>query len=284
MKKEEFRRINFFKGFFTRAEDWQKAQDYHLEKRKFHHRFLHTPGVVFGCLDNLKVTAARGGTRLNIAPGYAIDGEGRDLYLPKQETVPIVPQNYDPPATVYVIIQYNEKEVDPRQNVDNPEYFGHAFLEEKPEVKITPDKPDNHHTLELARIELSKDATRVRDPVDPHRPGRNEIDLRCVKRAGVMIGPITLANIGKLVYKGNPEIAVSTDPIPSEDDPNVLIEQVRGKDAHRFYLVSVYPSKAARILWRIESSFKRNAVEYRLFFKNFSRMAVKVACKVYRLS
>jgi len=26
---EEFKRINFFKGFFTRAEDWQQAEQYH---------------------------------------------------------------------------------------------------------------------------------------------------------------------------------------------------------------------------------------------------------------
>lgn len=34
--KEGFKRINFFKGFFTQAEDWQSAQEYHLEKRRIH--------------------------------------------------------------------------------------------------------------------------------------------------------------------------------------------------------------------------------------------------------
>ena len=69
MIKDGFKRINFFKGFFTQAEDWQSAQEYHIEKRKIHNRFLHIPGIVYGCLDNLNVTATEDGTALYIGPG-----------------------------------------------------------------------------------------------------------------------------------------------------------------------------------------------------------------------
>ena len=31
-----FKRLNFFKGFFTTAEDWEQGQHYHVEKRKLH--------------------------------------------------------------------------------------------------------------------------------------------------------------------------------------------------------------------------------------------------------
>ena len=48
--QEGFQRINYFKGFFIQAEDLQKAQKYHMEKRKLHNRFLHTSGIVRGCL------------------------------------------------------------------------------------------------------------------------------------------------------------------------------------------------------------------------------------------
>ena len=54
-----------------------------MEKRRYHNKYLHTPGVVFGCLEDLNVTITGEGTALTIAPGYAIDGEGRDLFLPE---------------------------------------------------------------------------------------------------------------------------------------------------------------------------------------------------------
>jgi len=282
--KEEFKRINFFKGFFTQSEDWQMAQEYHLEKRKFHNRFLHTPGIVFGCLDNLKVTGTKKGTSLYVAPGYAIDGEGRDLYLSKPEKVSIAPQSYRPPKTVYVIIRYHEEKIDLRPNAANPEYSDYAFFREWPLVEITTDEPDNHRVIELARIALSQDATRVRDPEDLDSPGPNEIDLRYIRRAGVETGPMTLSDLGEVVREAETTVVASKEPIPSKDDTNVLIEKIRGKDAHRFYLVSAYPFKEASIRWRIESRFNKDTVEYRLFFKNFSNKAVKVFYKVYRLN
>ena len=100
-----------FKGFFTQAEDWQRGQEYHIEKNKLHNRFLHTPGIVFGCLDNLDVLAKKNGTVISVEPGCAIDSEGRELYLPAQKQLKINPQSYRPPKTVYVTIKYNEEEI-----------------------------------------------------------------------------------------------------------------------------------------------------------------------------
>ena len=45
-EQANFKRINFFEGFFTTDEDWNAAEGYHLEKRRLHNRVLHTPGVV----------------------------------------------------------------------------------------------------------------------------------------------------------------------------------------------------------------------------------------------
>jgi hypothetical protein len=281
--KEGFKRINFFKGFFTQAEDWQSAQEYHLEKRRIHYSFLHTPGIVYGCLDNLKVTAGEEGTSLYVAPGYAIDGEGHDLYLSKPEKVQIVPQNYNPPATVYAIIRYNEEKIDFRQNVANPEYSDYAFIKEYPVIEIATGEPDNNKVIELARIRLSKGATRIKNPEDTGNPGSNEIDMRYVRKAGAIKGPTRLEDLGEVVKEGEISVVASKDSIPSEDDTNVLIEKIEGEDAHRFYLTSAYPVEEAHILWRIESIFSKGDVEYRLFFKNLSKKAVKVLYRVYRL-
>ena len=45
-EQANFKRINFFEGFFTTDEDWNAAEGYHLEKRRLHNRVLHAPGVV----------------------------------------------------------------------------------------------------------------------------------------------------------------------------------------------------------------------------------------------
>lgn len=282
MIKDGFRRINFFKGFFTQAEDWQSAQEYHTEKRRIHNGFLHTPGIVYGCLDNLKVTATETDNSLYIAPGYAIDGEGRDLYLPKPEKIQIALQDHRFPVTIYVIIRYNEEKIDLRHNVANPELSDYAFFKEWPVVEITTAEPDNHNVLELARIHLSKEATRIKNQGNNETPGSNEIDSRYIKRAGTVKGGLKLEDFGEIVKEGEIGVTPSSESIPIEDDTNVLIEKIEGEDAHRFYQVSVYPLEEARILWRIESIFAHGAVEYRLFFKNFSKRSVKVSYRIYR--
>jgi hypothetical protein len=278
MNKSFLERINFFKGFFTTAEDWQKAQEYHIKKGKFHNRYLHIPGVVSEG-HNLKVTSANQGTAINIPPGYAIDGEGRDLYLPKLEQITFVPNKYHLPTTVYVIIKYNEDPFSRRTDPANPEYTGYAFIREGPLVEITTVQPDNHHTIELARIELSADATRLKDARDANNPIANEIDLRYVKKAGSKAehGKVTLADLGQKIHD-------SKTYIRGEDSNSITLETIGERDAHRFYLASVYPNKEAEIYWRIESSLSTaKNVQYKLIVENLSKKGVEVFYRVYRL-
>jgi hypothetical protein len=275
--QEGFKRINFFKGFFTQAEDWQQGQEYHIEKNKLHNRFLHTPGIVFGCLDNLDVLAKKNGTVISVEPGCAIDSEGRELYLPTQKQLKINPQSYRPPKTVYVTIKYNEEEDEYRPNPENPEYSGHAFIKETPQIEIATKEPENSKTIELARISLSKSATLVGNPKDPDNPKTNEIDKTYIKRAGVDIGPITLGNLGKIMSPDKPTR------VPGKKEVKMHIEEASGRDKHRFYLVSAYPHEKATIHWRIESRFARNKVSYQLIIENLSENDVDVSYRVFRL-
>ncbi len=275
MIKKGFKRINFFKGFFTQAEDWQAAQEYHIEKRKVHNRFLHTPGIVYGCMGNLRVTATEG-TSLNVGPGYAIDGEGRDLYLPKPERIQIIPHNYSS-KKVYIIIRYNEEKIDKRSNISNPEYTDYAFIKEWPVVEITTDEPDNHNVIELARIRLSREASRVKNPTNPESPKINEVDMRYIRSAGVLKERLRLEDFA-IPVKENDEVS-----IPSEKKAEVRIEEVRGENTHRFYFVSAYSLDEVRIIWHIESNFKKDAVEYRLIIENLSKKTANVKYRVYRL-
>ena len=53
-------------------------------------------------------------------------------------------------------------------------------------VEISQTSPDIREEIELGRILLDRNATRIRDARDPNDPKANEIDLRYVPRAGVI--------------------------------------------------------------------------------------------------
>ena len=79
-----FKRLNFFRGFLTTEEDWNDGERYHLQKRQLHNQVLHAPGIVPQYLDGLRVRQrGRGDLNIEVSAGYAIDGQGRDLYLPE---------------------------------------------------------------------------------------------------------------------------------------------------------------------------------------------------------
>src|SRR2546426_12589627 len=79
-EQANFKRINFFEGFFTTDEDWNAAEAYHLEKRRLHNCVLHTPGVVPVEAGGLQLTArGRGGLSFEGAPRYGSQRGGNEL-------------------------------------------------------------------------------------------------------------------------------------------------------------------------------------------------------------
>ena len=79
-----FKRINFFRGFMTTEQDWNDAEQYHIDKRKLHNRVLHAPGVIPHHAGGFRVAArGKGELSLEIAPLYGIDGQGNDILLPE---------------------------------------------------------------------------------------------------------------------------------------------------------------------------------------------------------
>src|SRR6478609_8776822 len=186
-KAQGFKRINFFKGFLTTEHDWNDAERYHLEKRKLHNRLCHAPGVVAGFLGDLRVTARqRGDLSMEIQPGYAIDGQGNDLILWETQIKTIVPEEYKLPQTLYIVLRFVEELTDFIAYKENLEYKGHRRVLETCKVEISQTPPDIKQEVELARILLEKNATRIRDARDPLNPQANEIDLRFVPHAGVV--------------------------------------------------------------------------------------------------
>lgn len=181
-----FKRINFFKGFLTTEHDWNDAEAYHIEKRKLHQRLGHAPGVVLSYQGELKVLArSRGDLSFEVQPGYAIDGEGRDLLLWETQIKTVVPEEYKLPTTVYVVLRFVEELTDFIAYKENLEYKGHRRVQESARVELTQTEPDIRQEVELGRILLEKGATRIRDARDFNDPRPNEIDLRYVPHAGI---------------------------------------------------------------------------------------------------
>lgn len=186
----EFKRMNFFTGFFTTAEDWNAGQEYHIEKRKLHNRGLHTPGIIRGIPSESGQLRVRAMTQpdldILVMPGAAIDADGNEIFLGASRTLTIDPGQYTLPQTIYVSIRYDESETDYVENVDAPEYSGFTRMTEVPRLEIATTRPDNNTTLELARIQLTEGVSAISEPSDPDNPGSNQIDRRHVVWAGAV--------------------------------------------------------------------------------------------------
>ncbi len=186
----EFKRMNFFTGFFTTAEDWNAGQDYHLAKRKLHNRGLHTPGVIRNIPPDSGEMSVRAMTTpsldILVMPGAAIDGQGNEIYLGASRTLSIDPADYTLPQIVYVSLAYREAETDYAENSEAAEYSGYTRISEIPYLAITTSQPNNRTELELARIQLTEGVGAIREPSDPNDPGSNEINRRHVIWAGAV--------------------------------------------------------------------------------------------------
>lgn len=173
-----FKRLNFFTGFFTTAQDWTDGQTYHLEKRKLHNRLLHQPGVMEG----LTVTP-KGGLTVVVEPGAALDGNGNLIYLANHQEITLQRPATD--ATQwYITIAFAEHRSEPDHvvNAQDPDYSGYTRFIEEPIVCAT--KTPAEHQIKLASIKLNVDAQTISEPDKPNDPKENEIDRRDVPKAG----------------------------------------------------------------------------------------------------
>ncbi|MBN2532188.1 MAG: hypothetical protein JXB88_04820 [Spirochaetales bacterium] len=183
---EQFKRANFFTGLMATPQFWNDIQDYHFKKENFYNLLFLGPGIVPGIRDELKVSpiAKTGGSlSLFVAPGFAIDRQGRGINLYEPETKMVDYKKYKLPVTIYIAIMYHEILDEYYQNEQNTEYQGYKKKIETAKVEIIADNlPEN--CLELARIYLEEDENgeikRITEPADYANPKANEIDTRFV--------------------------------------------------------------------------------------------------------
>jgi len=194
-----FKRINFFTGFQTTADDWNDLVKYGVEKHKLHNRLLHGPGVVPNVLGGLKVSArGRADLSVEISPGYAIDGEGNEIYVPEPTIKTIDPGDFKLPQTVYIVAKYIEELTDFVSYKANLEYKGHRRVAEAFKIEAIITEPDIRREVELARIHMTKDVKRITDAKDPLDPKPNELDLNFVPQAGQVGSHIDKSKLNEL--------------------------------------------------------------------------------------
>ncbi|MFC1705417.1 hypothetical protein ACFL59_01175 [Planctomycetota bacterium] len=189
--KKGFLRLNHFHGLRLESTDFQVGETYHLEKKKLHNRVFHSYGVVEGYSASgegggLRVLGRRrGDMSVEIAPGYALDGEGNDVFLHETEVKQIDPSKYRLPQDVFIVLKYVDEPTEFTVNAANPKYKGHKRVLETSKVEIVGNEPDPEEGIELARIHLTDEITEIKDAGQPTEPKPGEIDLRFRPRAGV---------------------------------------------------------------------------------------------------
>ena len=198
-----FQRLNFFTGFQTTADDWNDLVRYDVDKHRLHNRIFHAPGIVPNVLGSIRVSArGRADMSLEVAPGYAVDAQGNDLFLPDPEITTIHATDFKLPQTIYLVLRYVEDLSDYVSYKSNLEYKGHRRVAEKVKLEAIITEPDISREVELARVHLTKGVKRLTDAKDPNAPGDNEIDLRYRPQAGAVgctLSPATVLELAELI-------------------------------------------------------------------------------------
>jgi len=187
---EEFKRANFFPGLQTGSAFWNTVENYRFSKELLYNKLFHGFGVVDGFLDSLQVQAekTKGGLiTLLVARGAALDGLGRPLFLYEPDILVLDPKKFKLPATVYVIIKYEERLEDYYENKDNPDLQGYQKRLETVKLDIVSEIREPAVEIELARIQLAEGSGGGIQEISNNEnftdPGVNALDYRFVPYA-----------------------------------------------------------------------------------------------------
>ncbi len=180
--------INPFNELPIDAEIWRLAHGHHHTHRYLHALTAHRPGVVLG----LEVIASEARERtVVIAPGIAIDPEGRTIVVREPVVLTI-----EPVSRMYIYITLAFLRAHDRASGvmvgDGQQFYKEVEGYDLTATKELPRTP----YLELARIYCSTQDKTVRDAANPSAPGSDEIN-RLYCRAAF---PHCCADVGELSY------------------------------------------------------------------------------------
>ncbi|MGI9301087.1 MAG: hypothetical protein ACR2RB_00040 [Gammaproteobacteria bacterium] len=108
------KRVRFFDGQYLLDQDFIDEQKYHIDRQHRHHRTLHIAGIADGLEVKPAASPTANAIRVTVTAGTAIDPNGRQLALARDQTVDLVLSKFrSKTASIYIV--YAETAVDPQK-------------------------------------------------------------------------------------------------------------------------------------------------------------------------
>lgn len=146
---DPIKRLHYYDQQFLRSTDFTAEQNYHLSMRRLHNQVLHTWGVVQG------LTLSLAGTAVTVAPGVAMDSQGREMVLGNPTNLDLTPMPVS--SNWYVTIVYGEQTSD---HTTESGGAGDTRWTEQPTVSLATVLPaDTSTTLLLGQITKAQDGS-----------------------------------------------------------------------------------------------------------------------------
>ncbi|MGI5154095.1 hypothetical protein [Microbispora sp. CA-102843] len=163
------KRVRYFDGQFLQDQDFIDEQNYQLDREHRHNRLLHGPGIAEG----LTVTSAAP-NQVTVAPGTAIDSEGRQLVLAQATTVDLPGADFNDKQGVELLLSYRENAEDPQTAGGSQDFT--RWLERP---KLTARAPDKTYSGTEPPVLLAK--------VGLDAAGRVEVDSTVRSYSGLRL-------------------------------------------------------------------------------------------------
>jgi hypothetical protein len=97
-------RVNYFDHQFLHVDDFQTEQTYHIDARRRHNQYLHTPGVAYG----LRVASAgASSTAVTIGEGMALDANGNEIVVADVQTLEL--GTFPADHALWIVVSYDEQ-------------------------------------------------------------------------------------------------------------------------------------------------------------------------------
>jgi len=166
------KRLKYYDGQFLVVQDFQAEQNYHLDRQRRQNRLLRTPGI----LEGLEVEVNDNRTGVKIAPGTAVDYQGRliivsDLLIfqGKPESLgsdgkfEIDIGEYDEATAITLYLGYREvnaerdiplDDEDQAREVESPPRW-----EEQAVLEVTDEVPNNKEAIQFGIININSDGS-----------------------------------------------------------------------------------------------------------------------------
>ena len=145
------KRLNYFNHQFLEEQDFRDEQQYHLEMRRRLNRWLH----IWGIAEGLEVTHT-GNREVTVAPGFAIDREGRELLVAAPAARDIGSGEDHHHKELHLLISYKER-FDEADRRSNGGVEGYSRITEYVEIDVTHEKEKLGSGVLLATVQLNEE-------------------------------------------------------------------------------------------------------------------------------